>query len=235
MAEIDAKELERGDGREGRPTLVSVDGKVYDLSQSSLWAGGEHMHSHFAGRDLSLALQAAPHGADVLKRVKLVGELSTPSPADGAPTVLPRPTGWIARILAHHPHPVTVHFPIALGVVAALFLAGSLVLARPIFELAALLDLAAAVLFAPAAIVAGLLSWRYNYGGIWTTTFLRKAMLSSLLLCVSVGALVIRIGWIGVYGVTRGPLWWSYVGLVFLQVPVVLGLGYLGGKITFPR
>ena len=122
MAEIDPMELARGDGREGRPVLVGVAGKVYDVSGSSLWAGGEHMHSHLAGRDLSLALQAAPHGADVLERFQVVGDVAAPAPAESAPTVLPRPTGLVAQVLARHPHPVSVHFPIALGVVAALFL-----------------------------------------------------------------------------------------------------------------
>ncbi|MBN1773857.1 MAG: cytochrome b5 [Deltaproteobacteria bacterium] len=233
MAEIDPKVLERGDGQEGRPVLVSVQGKVYDVSKSALWSGGEHMHSHHAGRDLSLALQAAPHGADVLERFEAVGEVAAPT--DAAPTVLPRPTGLVATILTHRPHPVSVHFPIALGVVAAAFLAASLVLDRRILELAALLDLAVAVLFVPPAILAGLLSWRFNYGGIWTPTFFRKAVLSSLLLCLSVAALVIRLGVIGVHGTTIGPWWWGYVALVLVHVPVVMGLGYLGGRIAFPR
>jgi len=235
MAEIDPKELERGDGREERPVLVSVHGKVYDVSASALWAGGEHMRSHRAGRELSLALQAAPHGADVLDRFQVVGDLAGPSAADAAPTVLPRPTGLAAKVLALHPHSLSVHFPIALFIVAALFLTASLALDQRILEQAALLDLAVAVLFVPPAILAGLLSWRCNYGGIWTPIFFRKAVLSSLLLCLSVGALVIRLGVIGLHGATSGPWWQGYVGLVLVHVPVVLGLGYLGGKITFPR
>ncbi len=215
--------------------LVSVRGKVYDLSASSLWAGGEHMHTHRAGRDLSLALLAAPHGADVLDRFQVVGDLAVPSSADAAPSVLPRPTGLAAKILALHPHAVSVHFPIALGIVAPLFLAASLALDKRILEQAALLDLVVAVLFVPPAILAGLWSWRSNYGGIWTPLFFRKAALASLLLCLSVGALVIRLGVIGLHGATTGPWWQGYVGLVLIHVPVLLGLGYLGGKLTCPR
>lgn len=233
MAEIDPRRLEEGDGQEGRPALVAVGGKVYDLSKSKLWTGGEHMHSHRAGRDLTLALQAAPHGPDVLERFEVLGEVA--APAEATPSVLPRPAGLAAAILAHHPHPVSVHFPIALGVVAAAFLVASLLLEKRVFESAALLNLAAAVLCAPPAIGAGLLSWRFNYGGIWTPIFLRKAVLSCVLLCLSVSALAVRLGVIGPHGATTGPWWWVYVGLVLVHVPVVLGLGYLGGKITFPR
>lgn len=233
MAEIDPGQLEQGDGREGRPVLVSVGRKVYDLSKSALWAGGEHMHSHRAGRDLSLALQAAPHGPEVLERFPAVGEVA--APAEASPAVLPRPTGLVAAVLARHPHPVAVHFPIALGIVAAAFLAASLVLDRRVFESAALLNLVVAALGAPPAIAAGLLSWRFNYGGIWTPIFFRKAVLSCLLLCLSVAALAVRLGVIGWHGTTSGPWWWSYVALVLAHVPVVMGLGYLGGKITFPR
>jgi predicted heme/steroid binding protein/uncharacterized membrane protein len=233
MAEIDPGQLEQGDGREGRPVLVSVGGKVYDLSKSALWAGGEHMHSHRAGRDLSLALQAAPHGPEVLERFSVVGEVA--APAEVMPTVLPRPTGLVAAILARHPHPVTVHFPIALSIVAAAFLTASLLLNRPVLEAAALLNLAVAVLGAPPAILAGLLSWRFNYGGIWTPIFFRKAVLSCLLLCLSVAALAVRLGVIGWDGATSGPWWWCYVALVLACAPIVMGLGYLGGRITFPR
>jgi predicted heme/steroid binding protein/uncharacterized membrane protein len=235
MAEIDPKDLERGDGREGRTALVAVAGKVYDVTSSPLWADGAHMNSHLAGRDLSLALQAAPHGADVLDKFQIVGGVPAPAADAAAPTVLPRPTGLVAQILARHPHPVSVHFPIALGAVAALFLVAALVLDKRILEQAALLNLAVATLFAPPAIVAGLLSWRFNYGGIWTPIFFKKAVASGLLLCLSVGALVIRLGVIGLHGATTGHWWWGYVGLVLAHVPVVLGLGYLGGKITFPR
>jgi predicted heme/steroid binding protein len=54
---------------------VACKGKVYDISQSDLWSGGEHMGMHNAGKDISEELELAPHGEEVLERVKLIGTL----------------------------------------------------------------------------------------------------------------------------------------------------------------
>ena len=64
-------------GKNGKPTYFAYDGKVFDVSQSDLWRGGEHMNSHHAGKDITEELDRAPHGEEVLNRitVKLVGTL----------------------------------------------------------------------------------------------------------------------------------------------------------------
>ena len=74
---ITAKELEKYNGKNGNSTYVAYQGKVYDLSKSSLWSSGEHMGIHQAGKDITEGVNLAPHGEEVLKRkkVKLVGKL----------------------------------------------------------------------------------------------------------------------------------------------------------------
>ncbi len=69
------KELEEYNGKNGTPAYVAYRGKVYNLSQSSLWSDGEHMSMHQAGKDVTEELELAPHGKEVLERVKLVGTL----------------------------------------------------------------------------------------------------------------------------------------------------------------
>ena len=69
------KDLKGYDGKNGKPAYVAYQGKVYDLSQSSLWSGGEHMGMHQAGKDITEELELAPHGEEILERVKLVGKL----------------------------------------------------------------------------------------------------------------------------------------------------------------
>jgi predicted heme/steroid binding protein len=49
--------------------------KVYDVSQSFLWQGGRHLVLHTAGADLTSSLDQAPHGADLLERVRFIGIL----------------------------------------------------------------------------------------------------------------------------------------------------------------
>jgi predicted heme/steroid binding protein len=70
------EELARYDGLEGRPAYIAYRGKVYDVSDSFLWMGGRHQVLHDAGRDLTAALDEAPHGADLLDRVPVVGTVS---------------------------------------------------------------------------------------------------------------------------------------------------------------
>jgi len=233
MRSIDGDELEGGDGVEGRPALVAVEGRVYDVSASRMWADGKHMKAHAAGRDLTLELQAAPHGPEVLERVEQVGELAEPG-APARATQFPEPPALLARVLALHPHPVSVHFPIALCTTAALFVLLALIFGIPSLERAALYNLGLGVLAAPAAILTGLLSWRYNYGGVWTPIFRRKTALSVLLLLLAAVALTLRLALPESFG-PEAPLHWVYAVLVLAHAPTVAAIGFLGGNITFPR
>ena len=69
-------ELAQFDGRDGRPAYLAYKGKVYDVSKSSLWEGGEHQGLHIAGEDMSKEISDAPHEEDVLERFPVVGTLA---------------------------------------------------------------------------------------------------------------------------------------------------------------
>ncbi len=75
---ITLQELMASNGAEGRPVYVVHRGRVIDVSGSDWWASGEHMSLHQAGRDLTEAIKAAPHGTEVLKRYPQVGVLEKP-------------------------------------------------------------------------------------------------------------------------------------------------------------
>lgn len=72
---ITLQELQQNNGRGGKPAYIAYQGKVYDVTDSSFWMDGDHLGSHNAGKDLTDELELAPHGAENLSRVKLVGEL----------------------------------------------------------------------------------------------------------------------------------------------------------------
>lgn len=222
-------ELQRADGKDGRPALVAVDGKVYDVSSSELWKGDVHVNSHRAGEDLSLALKAAPHGANVLRNLELVG---TVAEKRREPAVARRP--WaVEKLLGLHLHPISVHFPIALSIVAAAFMGLFLVVRYRPFELFTLYCVIAAALATPVVIACGLLSWYYNYSAIWTRIFRIKINLSCVLVALQIGALVVRLGVVGEPSL-RSPGYWVYSVLVMAMAPTVVSLGYFGGKVTFP-
>jgi predicted heme/steroid binding protein len=69
------EELKEYDGKDGKPAYITSQGKVYDVSQSGLWSGGEHMGLHEAGKDLTEEIELAPHREEVLERAKLIGTL----------------------------------------------------------------------------------------------------------------------------------------------------------------
>jgi predicted heme/steroid binding protein/uncharacterized membrane protein len=68
--------LSTADGKEGRPAYIVYNGNLYDVTHSKLWANGLHMGRHMAGNDLTEALKEAPHGEEVLERVKMLGKSS---------------------------------------------------------------------------------------------------------------------------------------------------------------
>jgi predicted heme/steroid binding protein len=74
--EFTLEELMRYDGKDGRPAYIAYKGKVYDVTESYLWADGDHQGEHVAGRDLTDEIGNAPHGEEELERVKPVGVLA---------------------------------------------------------------------------------------------------------------------------------------------------------------
>jgi len=68
-------ELKQHDGRDGRPAYFAYKGKVYDVTESYLWISGDHQGQHEAGRDITSEMAFAPHGEEMLERVKLIGTL----------------------------------------------------------------------------------------------------------------------------------------------------------------
>ncbi|OHB29190.1 MAG: hypothetical protein A2X84_00470 [Desulfuromonadaceae bacterium GWC2_58_13] len=74
------EELARHDGKSGRKAYVAVNGKVYDVSGSTLWEDGDHQGFHHAGGDMTEELKAAPHVRAVVDRFPVVGHLEEPEP-----------------------------------------------------------------------------------------------------------------------------------------------------------
>jgi predicted heme/steroid binding protein len=80
LAEVPRKftleELKQYDGKNGKPAYIAYQGNVYEVTDSDLWNGGEHMGLHEPGKDLTEEIELAPHREEVLERVKLIGKLA---------------------------------------------------------------------------------------------------------------------------------------------------------------
>jgi arsenite oxidase small subunit len=70
------EELEKFDGKDGRPLYISFNGKIYDLSNSQLWVRGTHMGIHTRNENLAETIKSAPHGEDMLDRFTVLGALA---------------------------------------------------------------------------------------------------------------------------------------------------------------
>jgi predicted heme/steroid binding protein len=70
-----AAEEEGGPGACGLVRFVYA-GRLYDATDSKWWQNGVHAGRHRAGTDLTAAVADAPHGPEVLERLKLVGPVA---------------------------------------------------------------------------------------------------------------------------------------------------------------
>ena len=248
--EIDRKELEKKDGKEGRPVYVSVDGKVVDVSKSEMWKGGIHMDRHKAGRDLTESISRAPHGKEILERFPQVGRLKEEAvreegaedeeAREEAANVYPLIPDFLGRFLdarpffKRHPHPMTVHFPTAYFIAAALFafwnlLAPSAVRGEIVFYMNLLGFLS---LFL--AMSTGFLSWMVIYRGKLMGKIVFKLVLALILLALSAYVFITMIRY---PDVLDSPIGMHVIVpfVILFYVPLVILLGYLGGQLVFPK
>ena len=257
-------ELKHANGQNERPIHVCVNGKIYDITDSPLWTDGEHMNRHHAGADLSEEIKDAPHDLSVLEHYEQVGILHPDSDLDsgsdttksqktaesedivkatdksiksttGKTIESPRTPTLLKPLMRLHPHPVSVHFPIALTIISAiLIVAGHLLPSFAVkLHTAAKVDLVLAALFTVPAIATGFLSHYYNYGNKWTAIFKIKLILSAIFSSVFLITLLLLFV-IVESDFISSSMQIFFATLVFILAVNVMGLGYFGGRITFP-
>jgi predicted heme/steroid binding protein/uncharacterized membrane protein len=232
MQEFDANELQKYDGKEGKPIYVAYKGKVYNVSGSKLWRDGLHMKRHHAGQDLTADIQGAPHEPDVLDRYPKIGTLKKEVEEKALPPLLSR---LLERVpmLRRHPHPMTVHFPIVFAFSATIFNILYLVSGIKSMETTALHCLAAGILFTAVAIATGLYTWWLNYLAQPLRAVKVKIPLSLILLVTQIIAFIWRLSVPEVMDSIRGVNI-IYLLLVLSLFPVVVVIGWFGAFLTFP-
>jgi predicted heme/steroid binding protein len=72
LKKFSLNELSQFDGKNGKPAYIGYSGKVYDVTGSIEWVEGDHL-GHTAGQDLTESMELAPHGSEILERMKVVG------------------------------------------------------------------------------------------------------------------------------------------------------------------
>jgi predicted heme/steroid binding protein len=72
LKKFSLNELSQCDGKNGKLAYIGYSGKVYDVTGSIEWVEGDHL-GHIAGQDLTESMELAPHGSEILERMKVVG------------------------------------------------------------------------------------------------------------------------------------------------------------------
>ncbi|MEW6440456.1 MAG: DUF2231 domain-containing protein [bacterium] len=229
------EELSRHNGKEEPTVYFAYQGVVYDASGSKLWKTGQHMRRHESGADLTADLSAAPHGADVLERVPRVGTLR-PEKEPSEENLPPFLASLLERYpkLRRHPHPMTVHFPLAYTLAIPLFYVLFLATGRAAFEATAFYLIALDIPSTAVGMVTGPYAWWVNYGAKLSFNIKVKMSFSAILMTLLLVLFFWRIGdprlLFGSSGARTG-----FLALSFL-LPFVVGvLGWIGAKMTFPH
>lgn len=228
MKEITSEELLSFNGKDGNPVYIAFQGKVYDVSKSPLWSKGLHMNRHPSGKDLSGEISAAPHGPEVFERYPQVGVLKKGPPEElkHLPPIL---QNLLQRypMARRHPHPMIVHFPIALLMASSLFLILHLLFQNPFFWSTSFYLLILGAISSPFGMASGLFTWWINYRLKITPFVKKKIQLSILLLIFEIFLIVWRSSSTNI----SNPI---YFIMMLLLTPIVSLLGYYGGQMTFP-
>jgi len=230
MSTISREELENNDGKDGKPAFVAVNGDVYDIGASQLWKDGAHMGEHFAGYDLTEALKRAPHGIEKIEMYPKVGELEQASETDSENTHdMP---WWASIMISMHSHPISIHFPQALFVLAPIFLTLFYLIKNPDFERTAFFLIITAFLTAIPATASGFVHWRYKYICQSRLAFKLKIILSLLLILLAAVTVGVHIG--------KGKLSSEEVSigmllLYWVHFFIATALGKAGGNIVFGK
>lgn len=230
MQQFSEKELREYNGQDGRPAYIAYEGNVYDVTSSKFWKNGSHFKKHFAGSDLTAELVNAPHSDEVFANFPCVGKFVAITHTAGE-TKKERYRQWYAR---YHPHPMVIHFPIALHYFSAT--ADVLFLANPSdkYEAAVFLSFLIATVMGFAALVTGIFSWWINYDFSMSRAFVIKLIGAFFTLVVGIIPIVQKMMNPNV-PFSQGIEGWLYHSIIFITVISITVVGYYGGKITWGK
>jgi predicted heme/steroid binding protein/uncharacterized membrane protein len=235
LKEFTREELATFNGENGQPVYIAYEGKVYDLSESKLWKTGSHMQRHQAGTDLTEDIGAAPHGIEVFEKFRQVGILKpAKDPMDEhVPDFLLAVFRKIP-MLRRHPHPMTVHFPIAFMMLFPVLNILYLVTGNKSLETSAFHVLVAGLVVSPVAMLTGPYNWWLNYAGKWSKIIAIKIFGSLILITLILVIFLWRLLSPEIMLQPSGARI-IYIILSLTLVPIVSVLGWFGAKMTFPH
>ncbi len=223
------KDIKKFNGQNGQPAYIIYKNKVYDVTNSRFWKNGTHMSRHKAGEDMTDFISLAPHKDELLKRdnIKYIDEVE---PEYAKETVKEKYRDIYSK---YHPHPVLIHYPMGILYFGALMLLLYLITKNSNFETTAYYSLVVGTISILPAGVTGIISWWINYDMVTTKIFKNKLTFSALLITLTAAASIIRV--LNPNITDSLNLFWLYVALYLISIPVLTAVAFNGGRITWPN
>lgn len=218
------EELKQYNGQNRQKAYVAYKGNIYDVSASPLWKDGIHKKIHKAGLDLTSAMEHAPHAEEVFEGFDIVDKLDK---IDESKMV------WVKWYRKYHPHPMLVHFPIALHLFAVGLNIVFLYDQKDSYSTAVFYTFFVATIMGVFAMLSGLLSWYINYQLALTDIFITKISLSIITLILGMIAILIYLNDPQVVYLNTLPSI-LYHSIIFVTGITVIVLAHNGGKLTWP-
>ena len=217
------EKLQYYNGQNGREAYVAYKGNIYDVTGSDSWENGIHKRIHEAGLDLTEAMENAPHAEEVFSEFPIVAILKE-SPSTKS--------YWVKWYGKYHPHPMLVHFPIALH----LFSGGLDIVfffqPEDSFATAVFYTFFTATVMGGLAMIPGIFSWWLNYDFAFTDIFVIKLLLSIITLLLGIVGILIYLNDPDVVYLMTIPSI-IYHSIVLLTTLTVIVVAYYGGKLTW--
>ncbi|HEM56265.1 MAG TPA: cytochrome b5 [Thermodesulfobium narugense] len=236
MKEFNESSLKKFNGKDEKKVYIAYKGKVYDATNSKFWKTGTHMNIHNSGKDLTSEIFAAPHNESMLERLTIIGVYKDPSQDQRIPN-------WLNNILEthptlkRHPHPISVHLPLAYMMGSSLFALLFLIFGYKSFETTSFYLFVAGLIFSIPAILTGLFTWWLNYRLIPSIHIKLKILFTILVDLDALALLYMRVREPTVFSSIHTnvhDLTYIYLILILILTPLTAVIGYNGGELAFP-